>query len=194
MVHKADFCCPRRRYQVACEAKFLGSGNADSLRPDDRPAISGNKADADMGIAYTRPLRREDYIANKGKGGTKANGMAVQAAGQRLLYVKKRENYPFRHARSVIEETRISGIPREVIKVATGREHLARNRQHHDIRVRIPLHKPQRLDQFVVQFQIDRVHRFWTIENDAQEPAFAFHHDGFERWYRSNFLCHSILP
>ena len=62
MVDESDFLGFLRQQESARHEVLLGPGMADEMRPDDRAAVAGRKADLDMGVADFRRGNGEYHI------------------------------------------------------------------------------------------------------------------------------------
>ncbi len=178
MVDEADLRRLGRAQQFAGQQIFLRLGQADPLRPDDRTAIAGDQADADMGVADLRALGGKDDVAQQGDRRAQSDRMAVHPAHHRLFDVEQGGHDPLGLPRLMIEQMRVGGIMLHMGDVAAGRKGAAGAGQQHDVRPIVAPGKGQRLGQFVMQVEIDRVQCLGPVERHHQQPPPPLQQDG----------------
>ena len=97
--------------------------------------------------------------------------MAVQTAHNWLIDVEQRVDDALCNLCLMIEQRGRRRVAGNVIEITPGGKGAACAGDDHDVRPSIIARKLQRLGQFIVQRQIDRIHGIGAIECQGQQPA-----------------------
>ena len=180
MVDKADVSRPLRAQQFAGQQKFLGAGQADPLRPEDRAAIPRDQPDADMRIADLGLVVREYHIAEQRNRRAQTHRMAVEAAHHHLVDGEQSQDDALGNLHLMVEQMRVRRAMRDMVEVAARAERPARTGQHDHIRRRIRLGELQRGDHLVMHREIEGIEAVWPVERDGQQTPATGEGDGVE--------------